>query len=528
MTLPAPPPGATRPRAARPALWAWTGGPVGKRARLDGYWFNPAPWAVLTAVATWFVLMVRQVPCLQTTAGVVPNTFEAMCYSDIPILYQARGLSTGHIPMVQAPLEYPVLTAGFMELGRRLVVLLGGRSAPDVSAQEAVSSALLFFGINAVLLFGLFLVLVVTHLRMGRPWDALMIAASPTVAAAGLINWDLLVVALTSLSLLLWARRREVLGGAVLGLAVAAKLYPVLLLLPLAALCLRAGRGRDFARFAGAAGLTWLAINLPLIVLAPEGWLNFWTFNVDRGGDLGSIWYVLSLAGTPVPNVSAVVAVLLLVCGIGVGALMLLAPRRPRLAQGAFLIVVAFLVLNKVYSPQYVLWLLPLLVLARPNWRDALVFTLAELGYWAAIWGHLAGTLHPGNGGPDRLYWLAVIVRVGVQLWLAALVVRDILRPEDDPVRAPSWAIDDPDGGVLDQAGDVGWVLGLRRALPGGARAWAEPQGDPHAPAAMPPTDRVEPQGAVQTSAPPPAAKGSPAPEAPGKADPHRFGEEAP
>jgi uncharacterized membrane protein len=41
----------------------------------------------------------------------------------------------------------------------------------------------------------------------------------------------------------------------------------------------------------------------------------------------------------------------------------------------AFLVVAAFLMTNKVYSPQYVLWLLPLMILARPKWRDWLIFT---------------------------------------------------------------------------------------------------------------------------------------------------------
>ena len=41
-------------------------------------------------------------------------------------------------------------------------------------------------------------------------------------------------------------------------------------------------------------------MNLPALWLAPDNWLSFWTFNSDRSGDLGSIWYVLSLAGHPV------------------------------------------------------------------------------------------------------------------------------------------------------------------------------------------------------------------------------------
>ena len=97
-----------------------------------------------------------------------------------------------------------------------------------------------------------------------------------------------------------------------------------------------------------------------------------------------------------------------------------------------------FLVVNKVYSPQYVLWLLPFLVLARPRWRDWLIFGAAEALYFIAIWAHLDGTLSSGSGG-QGLYMASVLLRIGVQLWFAGLVVRDIFRPDFDPVRNPQW-----------------------------------------------------------------------------------------
>ncbi len=434
-------------------------GRVGRHAGWGGRWQAAGPWAMLALTVSWLVLMLRQVPCL-IKGG---DFFPAMCYSDISVLFYWRGISEGKVPYLQADLEYPVLTGALIDFTRRLTNLLGGQTAPGLSSEQVATSAALYFGVNAVVLFVLFGVLVWTHLKLSRPWDALMIAASPAIMTAGLINWDALVVALTSLALLAWSRRRPGWAGVWLGLGVAAKLYPVLLLVPLAVLCLRTSRWRDFFVTTGTTLGAWVAVNLPIYLLAPQGWINFWTFNVDRTGDLGSVWYVLSLAGVEIPRVSLWVAVLMVLGTLAICLLLLLSPQRARLSQGVFLVVALFLMLNKVYSPQYVLWLLPLLVLARPRWREWIVFSVAELVYFVAIWAHLDGALYSGGGTQDRLYWLAVGLRVAVQFWLCVQVIRDIVDPRRDIVRAQG--ADDPDGGVFDGAADAPWLLAARASL---------------------------------------------------------------
>ena len=59
--------------------------------------------------------------------------------------------------------------------------------------QQQVDSTLIFVDVNTVLLGALFLVALWALVRTpaGRPWDAMMLAASPCVAAAALINWDM-------------------------------------------------------------------------------------------------------------------------------------------------------------------------------------------------------------------------------------------------------------------------------------------------------------------------------------------------
>ena len=67
----------------------------------------------------------------------------------------------------------------------------------------------------------------------------------------GLINWDLLAVALVAGALWAWARGRPVLTGVMIGLGAAAKLYPLFLL---GAVLVVAWRGGGCAAFALARG----------------------------------------------------------------------------------------------------------------------------------------------------------------------------------------------------------------------------------------------------------------------------------
>ena len=270
-------------------------------------------------------------------------------------------------------------------------------------------------------------------------------------------------VALTALGILAWSRRHPFLAGVLIGIATAAKLYPVLLLVPLLALCLRAGKFREFTATTFGTLLGWLLPNLTLMILAPADWAFFFQFNAARGIDLGSIWYVLSLMGLTISGVNVVQAILLIAGAVALIMIVFLAPRRPRLGQVAFLIVVWFLMINKVYSPQYVVWLLPFVVLAVPRWRDFLIWSVGELVYYLAVWGHLSGTMYAAGSNQDKLYWLSVFIRIGVQLYLVVRVCQQIWHPEADVVRRDGG--DDPAGGPLDGAADDSIYLGLMGRL---------------------------------------------------------------
>ncbi|WP_257573498.1 glycosyltransferase family 87 protein [Streptomyces sp. JJ66] len=436
------------------------GGPVGRHALVGSSPWTPVRVLVLCALGLFALGMVQKLPCYNGgwffRAGA---QYTHACYSDIPHLYTGRGFAAGLTPYFDRIsevsgnmefLEYPVLTGLFMQVSAWLT--------PEFPQQVAEQQA--YWLVNAGLLMACAVVMVVcvarTHRR--RPWDALLVALAPAFALTATINWDLLVVALTAAAMLAWSRGRPLAFGVLLGLATAAKLYPVLLLMPLLVLCLRAGRFRAYlAAVAGTAG-AWLAVNLPIMLFAFEGWATFYTFSQERGVDFGSFWLILSQRtdGTVEANLFAILLVLL-GC-LGIGALVLYAPRRPRFAQVAFLMVALFILTNKVYSPQYVLWLIPLAALARPRWRDFLIWQGCEVVYFFGIWLYLAYRTGDGQQGlPPEGYHAAIVFHLLGTLYLCALIVRDALTPERDPVRRDG--SDDPSGGVLDGAPDR-FVLG--------------------------------------------------------------------
>jgi uncharacterized membrane protein len=308
------------------------------------------------------------------------------------------------------------------------------------------------FLITAVLLFlcGLGATFFLAGASPGRPWDAMGMALSPVLLATALVNWDMIAVLFTAGALWAWARGRPLLAGIMVGLGFATKLYPLFLLGAFLVDVIRRRKPQRFGLAAVGAAGAWIVVNLPALIGNESSWKLFWSFNSSRAADLGSLWLVLDQHGhhSSAHTINVISGVLFVLACAAILALGLAARKRPQVAQIAFLIVVAFLLVNKVYSPQYVLWLLPLAALARPRWRDLLIWQACELLYFGSVWLYLGGWLAPSSGDNPTAYQMAMLVRVAGELYLAAMVIRDIWtsEPTEDEWTEDEWAeVDDWD-----------------------------------------------------------------------------------
>ncbi|GIJ22113.1 glycosyltransferase family 87 protein [Micromonospora lutea] len=444
--------------------------PVGAEHR---FWTAVRIVLVLTCL-TLTLHWVQKSPC-QDGAWADNEQYTRFCYTDVLALYYAERLHEGAVPYRDHPVEYPVLTGYFMgALG--LPVHSAGVDNPDMNQGQW------FYNLNALVLGALAVVTVavILALRRRRPWDAALFALAPALLLTATVNWDFLAIGLAALGLLAWARSGPgpkgtmmvVLSGVLLGLGGAAKMWPLFILGPILVLAIRANRLRAALLSIATAAVTVVLVNLPVAIPYRDNWNRFFELNTTRPIDWGTFWYIGRYLdgkfGDPasigpfqwldanIPTLNNLSYALFGLACLGIGALALLAPRRPRLAQLAFLVVAAFLIFSKVWSQQFVLWLLPLVVLARPKWGAFLVWQLAEVCYFIAFYGQLLGASTGTPVFPEGVFVLAASLRLAAVVALVVLVVREIMNPEQDAVRR-TYA-DDPDGGLLDGTPDAPWL----------------------------------------------------------------------
>ena len=356
--------------------------PLDRRATLRRFAW---PAAVCTALLVWSYVRTAEGTKHPSPWGYRNWAFATLTYSDILALHEDRGGGQHPLPYLQDRIEYPVLLGFTMWW-------------PSVLAPNREGYFALTFAFLA--LCTLCTLWALCALPQAQPWA---FAASPALLVYSGLNWDLAGILPLFAGLYLWALGREKWAMAVLTLAVWTKFFPILVL---GVLLLKKPPREWPAHGAIFAGIT-LALNLPFVLAAPGNW--GWFFEYSRIRDIEPSLYLLAGADRRafVPYANQI-SLWITIAAAASLAFIEWRTRRLDAAKAACALVLVFFIANKVYSPQYWLWVVAMLALAAvPGWIGSAAGCMALFDFAISFM-----RLHLNSGWYDHfVFWPMVALR---------------------------------------------------------------------------------------------------------------------
>jgi len=197
----------------------------------------------------------------------------------------------------------------------------------------------------------------------GRKW-AIVFVISPAVLYSLNRNWDIWAIVAMIWAIYLFEKGKLRQSAIVLAVSVATKLFPIVLLFPIFFYFMRQKKVREFIEYSAITMGVWFVINLPFMLINFRGWSYFYEFSYKRGIGSASIFDVTAQAGFGIPTWSILFYALNLIIFGGLGLYFWKSAKIVPLTEGAYLTMFAFILFNKQYSMQYVIWLAALAVIA--------------------------------------------------------------------------------------------------------------------------------------------------------------------
>jgi len=373
-------------------------------------------------------------------------------YTHTPIIdtpvYQQYGnaIADGKVPYRDFALEYPP--------GALPMFALPGLAAPghaqNVSTGFRRTFETLMWICGAVALCAMALVLRALRLKAAAVWAALAFAALAPLALGSVIlsRFDLWPAAIATAALAALVSGRLRIGHVLLGLGIATKLYPGIFVPIGVAFAWKRRGAREALVCLGLAVGVAATIFLPFFVLAPEGVRHSVTIQLGRPLQVESLGSALllalhhavglgvteesshgsqNLAGAGADAVGLVSTVLQLAVLVWIWSAFARGPGdREALVRASAAALCAFVALGKVLSPQFLIWLIPIVPLVRGRrglWASALLLTALVLTqlWFPARYFRLALHFEPG------LSWL-LLARDLALVGLTAVLVTSLRR----------------------------------------------------------------------------------------------------
>ena len=251
---------------------------------------------------------------------------------------------------VQHPVEYPALTGLIMWLLSFLV----SPSQTAVFDYYRITAAfqIVLLAISAYLIFKL----------AGKKYGFYFILA-PAVLYSLNRNWDIWAIAAMLLAIYLFEKKRFQLSAILLAVSIATKFFPIVLMLPIMIIFLRNKQIKLFIRYALTTAIAWTVINLPFVLINYEGWAYFYKFSAERGLGSASFFEITNIILPSITFSSIHFYILNTLALVAVTTYFVRLKSVPTLAATSFFVMFGFILFNKQYSMQYVIWLSALAVL---------------------------------------------------------------------------------------------------------------------------------------------------------------------
>lgn len=272
--------------------------------------------------------------------GIVPWHYG---YSDIFNADRINPEAAKKIPYLESQIEYPVITGFFIYL-------------------------MWHFGKNLLgyaILTGVFLSLcsIVTTITLYKLCDLLNISRqrlylffifAPSLVIFGIYNWDIIAVMFTVLAVYSLYKNRYAWSALFLALGFNAKLFPVVLL-PI--MLLKTGI-RNAVKMVTVFLAVFFILNGYFIINSFDVWKATYTFHAAREPNIDSVWSFSSLSASTI-NIAS------LILFLASYFILVYNHKKYDLITLGFASVLLFLIFSKIFSPQYILWLLPFFVLSQ-------------------------------------------------------------------------------------------------------------------------------------------------------------------
>lgn len=390
------------------------GGPVGRHARSGlqgGVWAASVLSLLGSAVLALGVLQKNH--CVRSGWG-VPDSLWRMCYSDLAAAGQVS--PSGPYSGAGPGQNQPVLTGLLTWILQRLVP----------PGMQGLTRQQVFFALACivVLLCVAAMVVAIVWATPDDPWSAAHVAISPVLVTSALVSLDLFGVALMTVGIAAWLRGRPALAGVLLGAAVMARSFPLLVIFAIALVCARDAEFARLRRFLVAAGAT-VALCLGVTAALGGSPLDPYRAWLEARPGYGSLWRVVEIvAGVTISaGTTTVLTIGGWVLALAAGAWLAWRHRSLGVVPLSVVMLVVTMWTATANPVQEATWLLPFLAFAAVGWATHLLWAGAELLAFAATWLFVAALYDPGRGLPGGWYAFFAVLRLVALAALAAWIV---------------------------------------------------------------------------------------------------------